>query len=78
MKFEVCGSSGNVCANLRSVCYVRVSVICQCLTFFVLHFGVSAWCLNALNLWALIVKLFIEEYVSEQMVDGLKKLGECV
>jgi hypothetical protein len=39
----VLGSSGVVCANLRSVCYVRVSVICQCFTFFVPHFGLSAW-----------------------------------
>ena len=41
--FEVRGSSDVVCDNLRWVCWVRVSVICQCFTVLLLYFGVSAW-----------------------------------
>jgi len=42
----VFGASLCFCANLRSLFYVRGSVISQCLTSYVPHFGVSAWCLK--------------------------------
>ena len=49
VKFEVWASWGVVCANLRSVRWVRIFMICQCLTFFAPHFGVSAWRLKCPN-----------------------------
>jgi len=42
VRFEVGAASSVVCTNLRSVHLVRGSVICQSLTFFVPHFGMSA------------------------------------
>jgi hypothetical protein len=41
--FDVGASTAVDCANVRSVHYVRGSMICQCLTFLAPHFGVSAW-----------------------------------
>ena len=45
---DVCGLNLFRCvyAYLRSVGEVSFSVISQCLTFYVSHFGVSAWCLK--------------------------------
>jgi hypothetical protein len=60
--------------------YVRSGffIICHCLPFGAPHFGVSAWCYSALNIWAVMVVMFSEECVGEQKVGGLKKLGERV
>ena len=44
MRFDVGTASGIICANLRSVHCIRVSLICQCVTFFVPHFVMSALC----------------------------------
>jgi len=45
-RFEFETSSGVVCANLKLVHYIRDCLICQCLTQYVCHFGVSALCLK--------------------------------
>ena len=45
MRFEV-GAASGVFSNLRSVHYIRDSLICGCLTSFVSYFGVSALCLK--------------------------------
>jgi hypothetical protein len=44
VRFEAGTASGVICANLRSVHWIRDSLICQCVTFFVPHYGVSALC----------------------------------
>jgi hypothetical protein len=41
LNFVVC-----LLCHFKNFMLVQVSVICQCLTLFVLHFGVSAWCLK--------------------------------
>ena len=46
MRFEVGTSSVVVCTSLRSVHWIGDCLICQSLTFFVPHFGVSALCLK--------------------------------
>jgi hypothetical protein len=42
-RFEVETSLGVICASVRLIYYVRGSMICQCLSFFIPHFVVSAW-----------------------------------
>ena len=46
MGFDIGASSGEVC----SVRLFRVSVICQCVTFLVPHFGESLSCLKCTKL----------------------------
>jgi hypothetical protein len=78
---DVCGLSLVVCclSNFKidrlgqSFCYLSVSHFFLSLIL-VYHHGV--W--SALKIWDLIAVLFLEEYMWEQKVDGLKKLGERV
>jgi len=63
------GAASGVFSNLRSVYLIGVSLNCQRLTSFIPHFGVSILCLKCNK------NVFIEEYVLEENVNGVKQFG---
>ena len=63
------------CASLIKASYVRGSVISHCLTFLFLILVCLHGVSSAVNMWAILLMMFSLEYMWEQKIGGLKKLG---